>query len=111
MNVARQAALKAGLPNEVPAETINRVCGSGLQAVAHAVEAIRSGYVDIVVAAVLGGALAENIGLTTTLWIAAGAYLATTLVPFIFPVWREMDRRPAPAPVVGGGVPAEPGIG
>ena len=40
MNVARQAALKAGLPVEVPAETVNRVCGSGLQAVAHAVEAI-----------------------------------------------------------------------
>src|SRR6185295_16611560 len=30
MNVARQAALKAGLPVRVPAETINRVCGSGL---------------------------------------------------------------------------------
>jgi len=50
MNVARQAAIKAGIPNEVPAETINRVCGSGLQAVAHAVEALRSGYVDAVVA-------------------------------------------------------------
>ena len=50
MNVARQAALKAGLPIDVPAETINRVCGSGLQAVAHAVEALRMGYVDAVVA-------------------------------------------------------------
>jgi acetyl-CoA C-acetyltransferase len=50
MNVARQAALKAGLPVEVPAETINRVCGSGLQAVIHAVEAIRVGYTDLVVA-------------------------------------------------------------
>src|SRR5262245_17062604 len=50
MNVARQAALKAGLPREVPAETVNRVCGSGLQAVVHAVEALRSGYVDTVVA-------------------------------------------------------------
>ena len=50
MNVARQAALKAGLPNEVPGETVNRVCGSGLQAVVHAVEAIRVGYVDTVVA-------------------------------------------------------------
>jgi acetyl-CoA C-acetyltransferase len=50
MNVARQAALKAGLPVEVPCETINRVCGSGLQAVVHAVEAIRVGYVDTVVA-------------------------------------------------------------
>src|SRR2546425_910128 len=50
MNVARQAALKAGLPVEVPGETVNRVCGSGLQAVVHAVEAIRVGYVDTMVA-------------------------------------------------------------
>ncbi len=50
MNVARQAALKAELPNEVPAETVNRVCGSGLQSVVHAVEAIRVGYVDTIVA-------------------------------------------------------------
>ena len=50
MNVARQAALKAGLPIDVPGETVNRVCGSGLQAVVHAVEAIRAGYVDTIVA-------------------------------------------------------------
>lgn len=50
MNVARQAALKAGLPVEVPAETVNRVCGSGLQAVVHAAEALNTGYVDLVVA-------------------------------------------------------------
>ncbi len=50
MNVARQAGLKAGLPVEVPSETVNRVCGSGMQAVVHAVEAIRVGYVDTVVA-------------------------------------------------------------
>ncbi len=50
MNVARQAALKAGLPIDVPGETVNRVCGSGLQAVIHAVDALRTGYVDAVVA-------------------------------------------------------------
>jgi acetyl-CoA C-acetyltransferase len=50
MNVARQAAIKAGVPVEVPAETVNRVCGSGLQAVVHAVEAVRMGYTDLVVA-------------------------------------------------------------
>ncbi len=50
MNVARQAALGAGLPVDVPAETVNRVCGSGLQAVVHAADAIRTGYVDCVVA-------------------------------------------------------------
>ncbi len=51
MNVARQAAIKAGVPVEVPAETINRVCGSGLQAVVHAVEGVKAGSVEIVVAA------------------------------------------------------------
>ena len=50
MNVARQAAIKAGVPVEVPAETVNRVCGSGLQAVVHAVEAVKAGYVDLMVA-------------------------------------------------------------
>ena len=50
MNVARQAALKAGVPQEVPAETVNRVCGSGLQAVVHAVEATRVGYTELVLA-------------------------------------------------------------
>jgi acetyl-CoA C-acetyltransferase len=50
MNVARQAALKAGVPVEVPAETINRVCGSGMSAVVHAVEAVKAGFVDAIVA-------------------------------------------------------------
>jgi len=50
MNVARQAALKAGVPFDVPAETVNRVCGSGLQAVIHAAESIHAGATGIVVA-------------------------------------------------------------
>jgi acetyl-CoA C-acetyltransferase len=50
MNVARQAALKAGVPVEVPAETINRVCGSGMSAIVHAVEAVRCGFTDVIVA-------------------------------------------------------------
>src|SRR5580765_7305862 len=50
MNVARQAAIKAGVPVDVPAETVNRVCGSGLQAVVHAVEAVKAGYVDTILA-------------------------------------------------------------
>ncbi|HEV8397854.1 MAG TPA: acetyl-CoA C-acetyltransferase [Vicinamibacterales bacterium] len=50
MNVARQAAIKAGIPVTVPAETINRVCGSGLQAVVHATEATRGGYAQVIVA-------------------------------------------------------------
>jgi acetyl-CoA C-acetyltransferase len=50
MNVARQAALKAGVPVDVPAETVNRVCGSGLQAVVHAAEAVAAGSGDTYVA-------------------------------------------------------------
>jgi len=50
MNVARQAALKAGVPVEVPAETINRVCGSSMSAVVHAVEAVKAGFVDLILA-------------------------------------------------------------
>src|SRR5437867_8255686 len=42
-NVARMALLLAGLPVEVPGQTVNRLCGSGLQAVASAAQAIRAG--------------------------------------------------------------------
>jgi acetyl-CoA acyltransferase len=50
MNVARIAALRAGLPIETSAMTINRFCSSGLQAVALAAERIRSGSAEIIVA-------------------------------------------------------------
>ena len=49
-NIARQAAVKAGLPVEVPAMTINKVCGSGLRTVALAAQMIKAGDADIVVA-------------------------------------------------------------
>lgn len=49
-NVARQASIKAGLPAEVPAVTINVVCGSGLNCVNMAAEMIKAGDADIVVA-------------------------------------------------------------
>lgn len=49
-NVARQAAIKAGLPYSVTAETLNLVCGSGLSAVNSAARLIRSGEADIVIA-------------------------------------------------------------
>jgi acetyl-CoA C-acetyltransferase len=49
-NPARQASINAGLPIEVPAETINQVCGSGLRAVAQGYQAILSGDSEIVVA-------------------------------------------------------------
>jgi acetyl-CoA C-acetyltransferase len=50
MAPARQAALKAGLPSSVPALTVNKVCGSGLVAVALAAQQIRLGEAEIVVA-------------------------------------------------------------
>jgi acetyl-CoA acyltransferase len=50
MNVARVAALKAGIPYQVPAQTINRFCSSGLQAIALAAERIMAGFADCVVA-------------------------------------------------------------
>ena len=49
-NPARQVAIGAGIPKEVPATTINMVCGSGLKAVAIASQMIRAGDVEIVVA-------------------------------------------------------------
>jgi acetyl-CoA acyltransferase len=53
MNMARVAALRAGLPDVVPGVTINRFCSSGLQAIAMAADRIRSGGADIIIA---GGA-------------------------------------------------------
>jgi acetyl-CoA C-acetyltransferase len=49
-NPARQAAIKAGLPDRVPAMTINQVCGSGLKATHLAAQAIKAGDAEIVVA-------------------------------------------------------------
>jgi acetyl-CoA acyltransferase len=49
-NMARQASLRAGLPDSVPGMTINRFCSSGLQAIALAADRIRSGGADILIA-------------------------------------------------------------
>jgi 3-oxoadipyl-CoA thiolase len=49
-NVARMASLLAGLPVEIPGQTVNRLCGSGLQAVASAAQAIRAGEGDVFIA-------------------------------------------------------------
>ena len=49
-NVARMAALLAGLPIDVPGATINRLCGSGLDAVGSAARAIRAGEADLMIA-------------------------------------------------------------
>ncbi len=50
LNVARIAALRAGLPDSVPGVTVNRFCASGLQAIAMAAERILAGWAEVVVA-------------------------------------------------------------
>src|ERR1700747_2062466 len=52
MNPARQAAISGGIPVSVPAMTVNRVCGSGAQAIASAAQEVWLGHVD---AAIAGG--------------------------------------------------------
>ena len=64
-NVARQAAVKAGLPIEIPAMTLNMVCGSGLRSVALAAQMIKAGDCDVVVA---GGMERAPYALETTRW-------------------------------------------
>src|SRR5437762_3300825 len=59
MNVARLAALRAGLPASVPAVTVNRFCSSGAETIARAAAQIRAGMAEVVVA---GGA--ESMSLT-----------------------------------------------
>jgi 3-oxoadipyl-CoA thiolase len=49
-NVARMASLLAGLPVEIPGQTVNRLCGSGLQAVASAAQAIKAGEANVIIA-------------------------------------------------------------
>ncbi|MEW6209217.1 MAG: acetyl-CoA C-acetyltransferase, partial [Acidobacteriota bacterium] len=50
MNTARQAAIRAGIPESAPSFTVNKVCGSGLKAVALAAQAIAAGDADLIVA-------------------------------------------------------------
>ncbi len=52
LNMARMVALRAGLPDTVPGETINRYCSSGVQSIAHAAHAILAGQIE---AAIAGG--------------------------------------------------------
>ncbi len=50
MNMARMVGLRAGLPESVPAETVNRFCSSGLQTIAHAANAIMAGQAKTIIA-------------------------------------------------------------
>ncbi|MGO9015959.1 MAG: acetyl-CoA C-acyltransferase [Dissulfurispiraceae bacterium] len=53
MNMARVASMRAGMPYQVPAQTVNRFCSSGLQTIASAAERIMAGFADCIIA---GGA-------------------------------------------------------
>ncbi len=70
-NPARQATIYAGLPKETPAATINKVCASGIKAIALAAQAIRAGDADVIVA---GGM--ENM----------------SLIPYVLPKLRDGAR-------------------
>ena len=71
-NVARMAALLAGLPVDVPGSTINRLCASGMDAVGAAARAIRAGDMDLAI---------------------AGGVESMTRAPFVMP--RRKARFPA----------------
>jgi acetyl-CoA acetyltransferase family protein len=88
-NVARMAALLAGLPDEVPGYTVNRLCASSLQAVASAAQQIRTGEADLVVAGGVESMTRAPMVLPKSPrpWAAAGDVADTTLG------WRLVNPR------------------
>jgi acetyl-CoA C-acetyltransferase len=92
-NVARMAALLAGLPVEVPGATVNRLCASGLDAVGTAARAVRAGDADLVLA---GGVESMSrapfvVPKATTAWSRAAEIADTTLGwRFVNPRMREL---------------------
>jgi acetyl-CoA acetyltransferase family protein len=78
MNMARVAAMKAGVPYQVPAQTVNRFCSSGLQSIASAAERIIAGFADCIVA---GGA--ESMSMIP---MGGGKYSAN---PSLVAAWPE----------------------
>ena len=88
-NVARMAVLLAGLPDRVPGYTVNRLCASGLQAVASAAQAIKAGDIDLAVA---GGA--ES--MTRAPWVTAKPSRAWAKPGEVFDTalgWRLVNPR------------------
>lgn len=73
MNMARLVSLRAGLPDSVPAETINRFCSSGLQSIAHGAYAIMAGQASVVIA---GGTESMSMVPMTGLKFSPMPYLA-----------------------------------
>ena len=101
-NVARMATLLAGLPDHVPGFTVNRLCASGLQAIASAAAAVESGQADVVVA---GGVESMTrapwvMAKPGTPWARPGEVSDTSLGwRFTNPRFKEMDGGKATLPM------------
>jgi len=67
-NAARQAAIRAGIPKETPAYTVNKVCGSGLKAITVAAQSIMVGETDVVVAGGMENMSCAPYGLPKARW-------------------------------------------
>jgi acetyl-CoA acyltransferase len=76
LNMARMIALRAGLPDTVPAETINRYCASGVQSIAHVANAVQTGQIDVGIA---GGAESMTMIPMTGLRFSPNPYFAQDL--------------------------------
>ena len=76
MNMARMISLRAGLPNTVPAETINRFCSSGMQSIAHTAYAIMAGQIQVAIA---GGTESMSLVPMTGFKFAPMPYLAENM--------------------------------
>jgi acetyl-CoA acetyltransferase family protein len=93
-NVARMASLLAGLPDEVPGYTVNRLCASSLQAVASAAQQIRTGEADVVVAGGVESMTRAPMVLPKSPrpWAAAGDVTDTTLGwRLVNPKMKDLD--------------------
>jgi 3-oxoadipyl-CoA thiolase len=103
-NVARMAALLAGFPVDVPGQTVNRLCGSGLQAVASAAQAIKAGEGDRFVA---GGV--ESMTRAPYVMMKSGAPWSRDLPAFADSTlgWRFVNPRMPPAWTISLGMTAE----
>jgi 3-oxoadipyl-CoA thiolase len=102
-NVARMAVLLAGLPDTVPGYTVNRLCASGLTAIASAAQAVRSGEAGVVVA---GGVESMTrapwvMAKPGTPWARPGEVVDTSLG------WRFTNPRFAAADSAAGAAPAD----
>src|SRR5690242_12697550 len=76
LNMARMIALRAGLPDTVPAETINRYCASGVQSIAHVANAVQTGQIEVGIA---GGAESMTMIPMTGLRFSPNTYFAQDL--------------------------------